>query len=140
MPSPKSGTEVPPECPEDPHAADKADPGEMAEIKAEEKKKGEGKYGETKDKDKEKKKKEEEEKKKEEKKTWVQFKLIDADGQPVKGEKCKLILPDKSEKKVKTKSDGTVREEDLDPGGTVSIMLVDREDAEWKFLNVSEVN
>ena len=46
-----------------------------------------------------------------------------------------MTLPDKTVKKLKTKSDGTVRVEDVDPGA-VTIELDKREDYEWKMLRV----
>ena len=137
MPSPKSGTEVTSQAPEEPDPADEADPGEMAKIKAEQAETGEGKYGSVKADEATGEDEAEDEKEEEPKKTWVEFQLLDAAGDPVKGEHCKVTLPDKTEKTVKIKSDGTVKLDNIDPG-TVTIQLVDREDIEWKFLRVEE--
>ena len=136
MPSPKTGTEVTPEAPEEPHAADKADPGEMAKIKSDEAKTGKGKYGSTEVDDADD-SGSDEGKDEEPKKTWFEFQVLDAAGKAVKGEPCKITLPDKTEKTLKTKSNGTVRIDDVEPG-TVSIQLTDREDIEWKCLRVEE--
>jgi len=126
-----------PKSPKKADDADLADPGKMAEIKAEQIKKKKGKYGSvkignhrTQD--------ETEQKKEQEEKTWVEFKILDAAGNPVKDpEKCKLTLSDKKEKTVSTKK-GVIREENIDKGSTVTIQLKERYDYEWEFVRVED--
>ncbi len=124
MPSPKSGQENPIKPPDDPLEADEANPGKNAEI-LEKKKKAE--------KEKENQQKaDDEEENKEPPKTWVEFKLIDAAGKPVKGEKCTLTLEDGNKiiKNKKTDANGKIRIDNIKPGSTY-IQLVDRYDYEW---------
>ena len=119
-----------PKSPKKAKEADLADPGKMAEIKAKEKEKEAAKPGSTKV-----------GKGGEKEKFWVEFKILDAGGNAVKDpEKCKLTLSGGKEKKEKTvsTSKGVIREENIDPGRTVTIQLVNRYDCEWKFVRVEE--
>jgi type VI secretion system secreted protein VgrG len=93
--------------------ADKADPGEMAEIKAQQSEQQQGKYGAVRldphkpDDDSGKKKK----------KHWIEIELFDEEGKPVAGEPYRITLPDGS-----TVAEGTLNEkgfarvDDIDPG------------------------
>ena len=71
-------------------------------------------------------------------KTWVEFQLLDADGEPFKGEAVIISLPDGSTKNDKTGDKGIVRVEDIEKGdgAKVSIQLKDRYDYEWAFKEV----
>lgn len=74
----------------------------------------------------------------EQKKTWFGFKILDAAGKPVKNERCKLTMPDGTEKTMKTDGAGVIKVEDVDPGKPVSVRLVDRYDYEWGFNRVDD--
>jgi type VI secretion system secreted protein VgrG len=105
MPSPKSGkagSAVEPAEPKAPQEADKADPGEVEKIKAEEKQKKSGKYGSAQVKPH---KPPETEEEKAKKPSWIEIKLVDEDGEPVPGERYKVILPD-----GETTAEGTLDE------------------------------
>lgn len=114
--------------------ADNADPGEVAEIKAEQQKKGTGKYGQVRvtpfkppaevsglggltgpggginqlwsETDKE----------KEKKKSWIEIVLVDEEDNPVPGEKYEITLPDKTVKKGTLDENGFARVDGIDPG------------------------
>ena len=128
MPNPENGSENPIVSPENPLEAADANPGKDKEIKA--------KKTEAEDKKKESEK--EKEKKKEPEKTWVEFQLLDADGKAVKGEKCKVTLPDGTVKdNLTTDNKGKVKIEKI-TAGTATIQLVDRYDYEWVFDRVEK--
>ncbi|HHO76973.1 MAG TPA: hypothetical protein ENN05_11200 [Deltaproteobacteria bacterium] len=128
MPGPKSGKEVSAEDALEAKPALEADDG-VPGAKPDQGKDGkEDKKDKDKDKDK---------KKKEEKKTWAEFQLLDNAGAPVKSEKCKLTLPDGSEKTIKTSGEGVVRVENI-PEGKVIIQFPDRYDYEWVFERVEK--
>lgn len=104
----KAGSIVPPAEPKSALEADLADPGLMAKIKAKERQFKSGKYGETpiKSHDDEDAKGNEDEKEK----TWIEIELIDAQKNPVAGEKYKITLPD-----------GTIAEGTLDEKGLARV-------------------
>jgi len=96
MPSPKSGkagSAVGPAEPKAADQADKADPGEVEKVKAEQRKTKAGKYGSVKV-DPHKPPQTAEAKSK--KPSWIEIELLDAQNQPVSGEKYLIKLPDKS--------------------------------------------
>lgn len=128
MPGPKSGKEVSAEEALEAKPAVEADDG-MPGAKPDQ-----GEDGKEEDKKKEEQKDKE---KKEEKKTWAEFQLLDSSGAPVKSEKCKLTLPDGSEKTMKTNGEGVVRVDNI-PEGKVIIQLSDRYDYEWVFERVEK--
>lgn len=76
----------------------------------------------------------------EEQKTWVEFEVIDAAGNPCKNEKVIITMPDESTKEDKTDGQGVVKVEDIDrgDGGKVAIQLKDRYDYEWAFKEVKD--
>lgn len=124
MATPENGTENPIISPNDPLEAAESSPGKNIEIKAKKEK--------AEEKEKEKKKK------KEPKKTWVEFQLIDAGGEAVKGEKCKVTLSDGTVKdNLSTDNKGKVKIENITTE-TAAIQLVDRYDYEWIFDRVEE--
>lgn len=130
MPSPVSGKVIPTISPQAAKAALAADDGKPGSVAKQEAKAAEKSQAEA--------KKKEPEKKEEPKKTWYGFKVLDAAGKPVKNEKCKVTLPDGSEKTLKTDGSGMVKVEDVDPGKPVSIRLADRFDYEWAFDRVDD--
>jgi len=126
MPSPKSGSPgsiVAPAEPTEVYNADAADPGEVAEAKAEQIENSEGKYGSTKVKPFKPKAEEEAEKKD----GWIEVELEDDDGNPVAGEKYEITLPDGSVATGTTDQKGIARVEGFDPG-QCQISFPDQED------------
>jgi hypothetical protein len=120
-----------PQTPTQPQEADKADPGDSAEIQQQRQDAAQAKLDSTKvgqgaD-----------SAGGEKKKTWVEFQLLDAADKPLKGEKCKLTLPDGKEKEASTNDQGIVRVNDIDPG-PVTIRLPNRYDDEWNFLRTED--
>ncbi len=114
MASPKSGklcTLVPPAGPKKPHAADEASPGEVEEIKAEQRKLQAGKYGEAKVKP-----FGAGEEGEEEKKNWIAIELTDEEGNPVPGEYYEVILADYAKVTGTLDDKGTARVDGIDPG------------------------
>jgi len=74
-----------------------------------------------------------------EEKVWYEFQVLDAAGQPVRNEKCKLYLSDGTTRDKRTDGNGRVRLENLAPGISVSLQLTERADAEWDKLRDEEV-
>ncbi|MCE7973184.1 MAG: type VI secretion system tip protein VgrG [Leptolyngbya sp. PLA1] len=118
------------------HEADKADPGEMAKIKAEQRQSGKGKYGKT-------------------KvdptpggggggetpppgKTWYEFKITSDDGTPIPNEKTKVILSTGAPQELTTNSDGVVKVE-TDEGVSAEAGYPNYTDPEWRPQGVEEV-
>lgn len=130
MPSPVSGKVIPPASPQTAKtalAADDGTPGSVAKQAAAAAAKSQTEA-----------KEKQSEKQAEPKKTWYGFKILDAAGKPVKNEKCKLTLPDGSEKTMKTDGSGMIKVEDVDPGKPVIIRLASRYDYEWAFDRVDD--
>ena|SRR5438270_2443069 len=93
MPTPKdgkAGSAVSPAEPVEAKEADKADPGQVEEIKAQQRQAQTGKYGSLKTKP----HKPPEDKEERAKKSWIEIKLLDEEGQPVPGERYAVTLPD----------------------------------------------
>jgi len=128
MPSPKSGkagTAVEPAAPKEAQDADKADPGEVEQIKAEQRKTETGKYGSVKVKPYKPPTTKEE---KATKKSWIEIKLLDEDGQPVPGEPYSIKLPDGSVVDGTLDGNGFARVDGIDPGSAeVSFPELDEE-------------
>ena len=113
MASPKSGklcTLVPPAGPKKPHEADNANPGEVEEIKAEQRKTQSGKYGEAAVKPFGASPEEET------KKNWIAIELKDEEDNPVPGEYYEVKLPDGSVVSGTLDDKGTARVDGIDPG------------------------
>ena len=132
MPSPKSGkagSVVPPADPKKAEEADKANPGEVDKVKAEQRQTKSGKYGSEKVKPHKPPQTEEE---KEKKKSWIEIKLVDEEGQPVPGEKYRVTLPDGETVAEGTLDDkGFARIEGIDPG-TCRITFPLLDSSAWK--------
>lgn len=73
----------------------------------------------------------------ESKKTWVEFEVLDENGDPLKDEKYEARLTDGTVKKGQTDSKGIARFEDIDPG-VVQFTLVERDSDTWKSSSEPE--
>jgi type VI secretion system secreted protein VgrG len=93
--------------------ADKADPGEVTEVKAKQLQTKTGKYGSTPVKP---------HKPDEEKKSWIEIEMVDEDNKPVPGEAYKITLPD-----------GSVAEGTLDGNGFARINGTDQGNCQITF-------
>jgi type VI secretion system secreted protein VgrG len=127
MPSPKSGNAPDAVAPSDPkkaEEADKADPGEMTEVKARQRETQTGKYGSPvvdahNPSDKENKNKT----------SWIEIEMVDQENKPVVGLPYRITLPD-----GKTLAEGTLDEKgfarvsNIDPGSCkVTFPTLDQE-------------
>lgn len=131
MPSPKSGKAPSAVSPSDPvlaEDADVADPGEVAQIKAEQIEKEQGKYGATPVKPYKPPQNQEEE---ETKTSWIEIELVDEEDEPVPGEKYEVTLPDGSVKKGTLDQQGFARVDYIDPG-TCQITFPDLDKDAWE--------
>jgi hypothetical protein len=111
----KSVKAVTPSKPEEVFGADEANPGKIAEVKAEQIKKKAGKYGSTtlpSHKPPEKQTEEEQA----EKASWIEIELFDEEDKPVPGEKYEIELPDGALAKGSLDGDGFSRVEGVKPG------------------------
>lgn len=66
-------------------------------------------------------------------KTWIEFRLVDSDNQPVAGEKYKVRLPDSSLREGTLDSEGKVRFDNIIPG-QASICFPDQDEKSWNPL------
>ena len=137
----KAGNAVPPAAPKKAEDADVADPGKVAEIKAEQTQTKSGKYGSQKIKPFKPPTKEEakviepdeqtagEEKEEEEKKaSWIEIELVDEDDKGIPGEKYKITLPDDSVAESTLDEKGCARVEGFKKGTCkVSFPRLDKE-------------
>lgn len=123
-----AGSAIEPMAPASAHEADDADPGAVDEIKAQQAQTHSGKYGSVKAKPFKpadpggsspssapgaSSQPGEEEKKK---KTWIEVVLVDAQDNPVAGQRYQITLPDNSVDDGTLDKDGKVRLEGIDPG------------------------
>jgi len=134
MPGPKSAKTISadkPKAPEKAKSADDAQSGKKGQKGSSDPKGSDKDQQDAKKKDPADKKKDEAK----ETKSWVEFQLLDAVGQPCKGEKVTIVLPDGSKKNEQTNGNGIVRVKDIEKGsgGKVTIQLANRFDYEWKF-------
>ena len=105
MPSPKRGTPgrpVPPAAPKRPTPADLAAPGELPKPHIPD----------------------------EDKTSWIEIKLLDKDGQPVPGERYRILLPDGSVDEGTLDEYGFRRIEGIDPG-TCQITFPQWDHSSW---------
>lgn len=107
----KAGKAVAPAAPDQAEEADIADPGKMDELKAEQVKKEEGKYGATQVTPH--KPPEEDEA---EEKTWIEIEMVDEEDEPVPSEKYKVTLPDDTVAEGTLDGNGFARIEGIEPG------------------------
>ena len=140
----KAGTAVEPIAPNAAEEADVADPGQVTQIKAEQRRTKTGKYGSTKAKPFKPPAEDTaaaaaassaEEQAEEEKKTsWIEIELVGEDDKPIPGEKYRITLPD-----------GKVDEGTLDQNGwsrvagfkqgTCKISFPDLDQEAWEFIS-----
>lgn len=66
-------------------------------------------------------------------KTWIEVRLVDQDGNPLKGYKYRVRLPDSSLMEGALDADGKVRFDGIVPG-QASITFPDFDAAEWQPL------
>jgi hypothetical protein len=64
-------------------------------------------------------------------KTWVEIELVDEQGEPVAGEKYRILLPDGSVREGRLDGRGRARFDGLDPG-TCEVGFPDRDGREWR--------
>ena len=125
----KAGSVVPPAGPAVALEADKADPGEVEKIKAEQRKTKTGKYGSVKLKPYKPPETPEEEKKKY---SWIEIELFDDKDKPMAGDPYKIILPD-----GETAAEGTLDEkgfarvDGIEPG-TCTVSFPKRDKSCWQ--------
>jgi hypothetical protein len=124
----QAGSLVPPMKPKATHEADKADPGQMEEIKQQQIQQGTGKYGliplpvhkpaprnqpgsppQH----------------------WIQVQLVDESGQPVPGERYRVETPNGSVAEGSLDAKGQARIEGLEPG-TCKVSFPDRDQDAWR--------
>lgn len=109
----KAGRTVKPAAPKEPAAADLADPGEVAKIKARQQSEGQGKHAQSATKPH---KPPQDEQEKQEK-SWIEVELVDEEDQPVPGERYEITLPDgKTVASGTLDENGFARVDGIDPG------------------------
>jgi hypothetical protein len=64
-------------------------------------------------------------------KTWVEIELVDEQGEPIVGEKYRIVLPGGSVREGYLDARGRARFDDLDPG-TCEVCFPDRDAREWR--------
>lgn len=101
---------VPPADPAEVYDADKANPGKVAEAKAEQVQQEKGKYGQTKMKP------FKAEEGGDKPTSWIEIELVDEEGQPVSGERYEVALPDGSTASGTLDGDGLAKIEGFEPG------------------------
>ena len=126
----KSVKAVAPAKPEEVFGADDANPGKIAEVKAEQAAKKAGKYGSTGlPAHKPPEKQTEEEKK--EKTDWIEIELLDEEDNPVPGEKYEIELPDGSLAKGSLDGNGFARVDGVKPG-ECKVTFPELDKSAWK--------
>lgn len=122
--NPKSGKApkaVAPAAPRLAEDADSADPGEVEQIKAAQRKAGEGKYGSTPVKP----------HKAGKGSSWIEIEMVDENGQPVPGERYQITLPDGSVASGTLDEKGLARVEGIEPG-TCQVTFSDLDEDAWE--------
>lgn len=109
--------------------ADVADPGKVAEVKAEQRKTQSGKYGSVKTKPF--KPPAEEEKGEEKKLSWVEIEMVGEDKKPIPGIKYRITLPDDSVSEGTLDEKGCARVEGFEPGNC-KITFPDLDQDAWE--------
>jgi type VI secretion system secreted protein VgrG len=129
-----AGSPVSPAAPDAAEDADIADPGKMAEIKAEQLKTESGKYGSTPVKPhKPPTTEEEEEEEEEDKKSWIEIEMVDEEDEPVTGEKYKITLPDDTVAEGTLDEKGFARVEGFEKG-TCKVCFPDLDKEGWEKI------
>ena len=137
----KSGTAgkaVPPTVPDKSDDADIADPGKVADIKAEQRQTKSGKYGSEKVKphkppteEEEAKTIDEKEEEKEKKTSWIEIELVGEDDEGIPGVKYKITLPDGSVAEGTLDEKGRARVEGFEKG-TCKVCFPDLDKEAWE--------
>ena len=65
--------------------------------------------------------------------TWVEFVLLDMEGNPVSGQRYKVGLPDGTTKQGTLDATGTVRVDGIRPG-SCTISFIDLDQAAWESI------
>lgn len=137
----RAGKAVPPAVPDSPNDADIADPGKMAEIKAEQRQTKSGKYGSEKVKPfkppaaeeqaKAIEEGNEQAKEKEKKTSWIEIELVGEDDEGIPGEMYKITLPDDSVAEGTLDENGFARIEGFEKG-TCKVCFPDLDQDAWE--------
>lgn len=130
----KAGSAVSPAAPKQPEDADIADPGKVAEIKAEQRETESGKYGSQSVTSHKPPVKSDapgdspaEEQNDEEKTSWIEIELVGEDDEPIPGEKYRITLPD-----------GSVAEGTLDEKGFARVEGFERGKCQISFPDLDK--
>jgi len=126
MPDPKdgeAGTAIEPLAAEEPTEADEADPGKTAEFKAQQRERGEGKYGSTPERP--------FEPLEDEEGSWIEIELVGEDDEPVPGARYRIELPDGSFASGSLDENGVARVEGFE-AGTCKICFPDLDEEAWE--------
>ena len=134
----KAGRAVPPAAPPKAEGADVADPGKVAEIKAEQAKTQSGKYGtqpvkphkppaegeqET----------QQQEGEAQEKTSWIEIELVGEDDEPIPGEKYRITLPDDTVAEGTLDEKGFARVEGFEKG-TCKVCFPELDKEAWEKI------
>jgi hypothetical protein len=126
----KAGNAVPPAAPPKAEGADVADPGKVAEIKAEQLKTQSGKYGSQKVKPY---KPPETEEEKQQKTSWIEIELVGEDDEPIPGEKYRITLPDDTVAEGTLDEKGIARVEGFEKG-TCKVCFPELDKEAWEKI------
>ena len=139
----KAGQSVEPVAPVAAHEADVADPGQVSEIKAQQRVTQSGKYGSTKAKPFKPPAQDngtaaanstEGQPTEEKKKSWIEIELVGEDDKPIVGEKYKLTLPDGTVAEGTLNQKGWVRVEGFEKGDC-QITFPSLDQDAWEYVN-----
>ena len=123
----KPGKAVTPAAPDKAEDADNADPGKVAEVKAEQMKTKSGKYGSEQVKP-HKDTQATEEKTADEKTSWIEIEMVGEDDEPIPGQAYRITLPDDSVAEDTLDEKGFARVEGFEKGTCkVSFQELDKE-------------
>ena len=135
----KAGKAVPPAASKKPEDADIADPGKVAEIKAEQVQTKSGKYGSQKVKahkpppEEQTEEEEKQEKEQEKKNSWIEIELVGEDDKPIPGEKYRITLPDDSVADGTLDENGLARVEGFEKG-TCKVCFPNLDKEAWEKI------
>jgi protein-disulfide isomerase len=117
-----------PAAPDKAEDADKADPGEVEQAKAEQRKTQSGKYGSAKVKPHQPPQTADQKK---EKASWIEIELVGEDNQPIPGEKYRITLPDGSVAEGTLDEKGLARVEGFE-NGTCKVCFPELDQDAWE--------